>query len=54
MSIRISKSKFMAGRQCLKRLHHGDPIRNAALVYQDYDKSRAISLVSRLLNLERG
>ncbi len=40
-----------AGRQTLyERLHHGDPIRNTALVYQDYDKSRAVALVERLLS----
>jgi aromatic ring hydroxylase len=39
-----------AGRQTLyERLHHGDPLRNAGLVYQDYDKSRAVELVRRLL-----
>jgi 4-hydroxyphenylacetate 3-monooxygenase len=42
-----------AGRQTLyERLHHGDPVRNTAIVYQDYDKSRAVALVERLLALE--
>ncbi|HLH23608.1 MAG TPA: 4-hydroxyphenylacetate 3-hydroxylase N-terminal domain-containing protein [Chloroflexota bacterium] len=42
-----------AGRQVLyERLHHGDPVRNVGIVYQDYDKSRAVALVERLLALE--
>ncbi len=42
-----------AGRQTLyERLHHGDPVRNVAIVYQDYDKSRAVALVERLLAME--
>jgi 4-hydroxyphenylacetate 3-monooxygenase len=42
-----------AGRQTLyERLHHGDPLRNVGIVYQDYDKSRAVALVERLLALE--
>jgi 4-hydroxyphenylacetate 3-monooxygenase oxygenase component len=41
-----------AGRQTLyERLHHGDPVRNIGIVYQDYDKSRAVALVERLLAL---
>jgi 4-hydroxyphenylacetate 3-monooxygenase len=39
-----------AGRQLLyERLHHGDPIRNTAMVYQDYDKSRAVAMVQKVL-----
>jgi len=42
-----------AGRQTLyERLHHGDAARNVAITYQDYDKSRAVALVQRLLALE--
>ncbi len=42
-----------AGRQGLyERLHRGDPARNVGIVYQDYDKSRAVALVQRLLALE--
>ena len=42
-----------AGRQTLyERLHHGDPVRNVAIVYQAYDKSRAVALVERLLAME--
>ena len=46
-------SDSFAGRQELyERLHHGDPIRNVALVYQDHDKSPAVALVRRLLDLD--
>jgi aromatic ring hydroxylase len=42
-----------AGRQELyERLHHGDPLRNVAIVYQDHDHSRGVALVERLLALE--
>ena len=42
-----------AGRQTLyERLHHGDPIRNTAIVYTSYDKTRAVELVERLLALD--
>ena len=43
-------SDSFAGRQELyERLHHGDPLRNAALVYQEYDKTPGVDLVRRLL-----
>ncbi len=44
-----------AGRQTLyERLHHGDPVRNTAICYLDYDKTRAVALVRRLLDLDDG
>lgn len=57
--VRLSKLAWelagdsFGGRQVLyERLHHGDPIRNTAQVYLDYDKTRAVGLVRRLLELD--